>query len=211
MELDENFNNSIGYTKQLLENAGNLLLLIVLSIIPIINLIVLGYGWEVIRTSPEESKLPVLGDYVKLWIQGLKIGIAGVVYLIIPIAIIFGGMGFVFLSPRPAIGAGALVVLIGFALLFLIAILMAMGIVHMVKNNSFTKAFSFGEIWQLIGKIGFGKYLLWLVVIFIVALIIGAIGSLPIIGWVISGIILPFWIVFANRSAALIYADGMKQ
>ncbi|MEM2934532.1 MAG: DUF4013 domain-containing protein [Methanocellales archaeon] len=211
MELNENFNNSIDYTKQLLENAGNLLILIVLSIIPIINFIVLGYGWEVIRISPEERKLPVLGDYVKLWIQGVKIGLAGVVYLIIPIAIILSGMGFIFLPPRPAVGAGALVILIGFALLFLIAILMAMGIVHMVKNNSFAKAFAFGEIWSLIGKIGLGKYLLWLVVIFIVALVIGAIGSLPFIGWVISGIILPFWIAFANRSAALIYADGMKQ
>ncbi|MEM2924592.1 MAG: DUF4013 domain-containing protein [Methanocellales archaeon] len=211
MELNENFNNSIEYTKQLLENAGNLLILIVLSIIPIINFIVLGYGWEVIRTSPGEKKLPVLGDYVKLWIQGLKIGIAGIIYMIIPLAIIFAGMGFMFIPPRPAVGAGALFVIIGILLLFLVVIIMAMGIVHMVKNNSLGKAFAFGEIWKLINNIGFGKYLIWLVVIFISALIIGAIGSLPFIGWVISGIISPFWIVFADRSAALIYADGVKQ
>ncbi len=211
MELNENFNNSIEYAKQLLENAGNLLMLIVLSIIPIVNFIVLGYGWEVIRISPEEGKLPVLGNYVKLWIQGLKIGVVAFIYLIIPIAIILSGMGFIFLPSRPVTGVGVLAISIGVILLLLIAIIMAMGVVHMIKNNSLAKAFAFGEIWAIIGKIGAGKYLLWVLIIFTTALVVGAVGSIPILGWIISGIISPFWIVFVDRSAALIYTDGIKQ
>jgi hypothetical protein len=210
MELNENFNNSIDYTKQLLENTGNLLILIVISIIPVVNFITLGYGWEVIRISPEERKLPVLGDYLKLWIQGLKIGVVAFIYLIIPIAIILSGMGLTFSPLRHIAGFIVLVLLIGAVLLFLIAIILAMGVVHMVKNNSFGKAFAFGEIWAIIGKIGIGKYLLWLIIIIAIGAIAGAIGSIPFIGWIISGAIAPFWIVFIDRSAALIYADGIK-
>jgi len=86
---------------------------------------------------------------------------------------------------------------------------MAMAIVHSVKTGSFGKAFAVGEIVKIIGKIGWGQYVIWLIVMFIFAIIVGAIGAVPVIGWLISIIVSPIFGVFASRSAALMYTDAV--
>jgi len=98
--------------------------------------------------------------------------------------------------------------IVGLLLMFFISIIMAMAVVHMVKKDSFGKAFAIGEILDIIGKIGWGTYILWLILIFVCALIVGAIGSIPLIGWLISLIIAPIFGVFVSRSASLVYSEG---
>jgi hypothetical protein len=88
---------------------------------------------------------------------------------------------------------------------FLIAIIATMGIVHMIKNDQFGKAFAFKEITETIGRVGWGKYILWLIIIFVIGAIFGAIGNIPWIGWLISLILTPPYVVFISRSAGLIY------
>jgi len=105
-------------------------------------------------------------------------------------------------------GVAIVTMLIGVILMFFLAIILAMAIVHMVKHNSFGKAFAVGEILAVIRKIGWGKYILWLIVIFVCALILGAISMIPLIGWLISAIISPVFGVFASRSATFMYSEG---
>jgi len=214
LDLSQNVGNSYEYAKKLFRDLGRLAILIVLDIIPIVNLIVLGYMTRVAKETPSSIEPPPLRDYGDMFIQGLKVAIAIFLYMLVPlILIILGagafifaafGMGMVF----PAfVGIGVFVV--GIILAFAIAIIMAMAIVHMVKNNSFGKAFAVGEILAIIGKIGWGKYILWLILMFVIALIVGAIGSIPAVGWIISLIIGPVFGVFVLRSAALIYSEAV--
>ncbi|MEM2920944.1 MAG: zinc ribbon domain-containing protein, partial [Candidatus Bathyarchaeia archaeon] len=91
---------------------------------------------------------------------------------------------------------------------FIIAIILSMAIVHMVKHESIGKAFAAGEVFQIIGRIGWGKYILWLLVIFIGILVLSAIGSIPMVGWLISLIVGPPFAVLVARSAGTIYQEG---
>ena len=97
--------------------------------------------------------------------------------------------------------------LIGLFLMFFILIIMSMGIVNMVKKNSFAKAFAFGEVLAIIRRIGWGTYIFWTIVIFVCGFIVGGIGSIPGFGWLIS-LISPVIDVFVSKSLNLVYLEG---
>jgi hypothetical protein len=216
LDLSQIVGNSFEYAKKLFSDLGRLAILVVLDIIPIVDLIVLGYMTRVIKETPVSLEPPPLRDYGDMFIQGLKVAIAVFLYMLVPLilivlgagAFIFGAFGMGMFYPAfGALGIGLLVV--GIILAFGIAIVMAMAIVHMVKNNSFGKAFAVGEILGMIGKIGWGKYILWLIVMFIIWVVVMAVGSIPLIGWLISLIIAPIFLIFFGRSAALIYSEAV--
>ncbi|MGQ9543354.1 MAG: DUF4013 domain-containing protein [Candidatus Bathyarchaeia archaeon] len=217
MDLSRNINGSIDYTRGLLTDLGRLAILVILNIIPIVNLIVLGYMAKTVRDTPTSKSPPRLGDYGVLWIDGLRVAVASIIYMAIPLVLIILGAITLFtpvirqpmlrLTPIP-IGLGLTLLIGGFILTFIIAIIMAMAIVHMIKAGGFSRAFEVGEILKIIGRIGWGRYIIWLVVIFILAVIVGALGSLPFIGWIVSLIVSPIFGVFAARSAALLYVDA---
>ena len=219
MELNENLNDSVGYTKKLTKDAGNLIILIIINLIPILNFITLGYAWEVIKRTPESQDLPPLRNYVGLWINGLKMVIASIIILIIPIIVliasgaifmvsIFGIMGGSDVMGIAAIGA-IVGIVVGIILAFIFGIFLQMALVHMVRNNSFGKAFAFGQVMSKISTIGVSKYLLWFIIIFVLWVILTAIGGIPYgIGYVLAQIIGVFFVVFRARSAALIYQEG---
>jgi len=208
LELSENIGSSIDYAKKMFRDLGRLVVLIVLSIIPIVDLVVAGYFCKVIRETPTSSELPELKDYLVMWVQGLKVAVAAFVYTIVPGILIGVGAGFFVGYQGMITGVAIVTMLIGVILMFFLAIILAMAIVHMVKHNSFGKAFAVGEILAVIRKIGWGKYILWLIVIFVCALILGAISMIPLIGWLISAIISPVFGVFASRSATFMYSEG---
>jgi ribosomal protein L40E len=217
MDLSQNINSSMDYVRGLFTDLGRLVILVILNIIPIVNLIVVGYMAKTVRETPASESPPRLEGYGGLWVDGLKVALASIIYLFIPIIlVILGGLSiFMPMTPRHVIGLTPISLGLGFGLMivgvilaFIIAIIMAMAIVHMVKTGSFAKAFEIGEILRIINAIGWGKYILWLIVIFILAVIVGAAGSIPAIGWLISLIISPIFGVFAARSAALLYVDA---
>lgn len=211
MELGENLNRAVSFTGKLFSDIGNLILLIVIDLIPIVNFIFLGYTAKIIRESPEEP--PKLSDYRKLFVDGLLVFIAALIYVLIPILIItVGGMGLILPYGRP--GGGVIpflffgpLLIIGLILLFAFMIIGVMAIGNMVRTGDFSKIFAFSENWQLIQRVGFANYLIWLLVMFIILLIIGAIGSvIPWVGGTIAGV---FFGVFFGKSLALIL-DELK-
>jgi len=197
LKLEVNLTDSIDYTKMLFNDLGRLLILIILDIIPIVNFIVAGYAANVIKQSKDSKELPPLTNYVDLWIQGLKIVVASIIIMIIPIILI-----------GPSVVLFVIAAWIGVLLAFFLSIILGMAIVNMVKHGSFGKAFAFGEILNIIGKIGWGSYIVWLIVIFIISVIISAIGGIPVIGWLLSLILGPLFAVFVARSASLTYLEG---
>jgi len=214
LDISQIIGDSFEYAKKLFSDLGRLIVLVILNIIPIVNLIVVGYQTRVIKETPTSREPPPLRDYGDLFIQGLKVAIAVFLYMLVPMVLIIPG-AFGFFMPmirtQPlfpvAMSIGLLAV--GILLAFCIAIIAAMAIVHMVKNNSFGKAFAVGEILHIIGKIGWGKYVIWLIIMFVISLVIGALGSIPLIGWLLSLIISPVLGVFTMRSAALLYSEAV--
>ena len=215
MKLDVNLTESIDYTKMLFADLGRLLILVILDIIPIVNFVVLGYLGNVIKEPRDSEQLPPLDNYFELWIQGLKIFVASIIFMIIPLIL---AIPFIFLVALAWISIPflatvgwflAIVLVIGGVLLaFFLAIILVMAIVNMLKKDSFDKAFAFGEIFGIIGKVGWGTYILWLLIIFVCSIIVAGIGAIPVIGWILSLLIAPIFGVFVARSASLVYSEA---
>lgn len=226
LDLSDNLSNSFDYAKKLFSDFGRLVILIVLDLIPIVNWIVVGYAAGVLRGSPGIDAPPRLEKYGDLFVEGAKIFIASLVYMLIPLILIGAGVGsfvaamvtgggpdFVLgqFTPGQLLffgGTGLVLVLGGILVAFVMLILLAAGIAHMIKTGKFGKAFAFGEILGIIGKVGWGKYLAWIILVAIIGAIIGAItGAIPYVGWIVSAIIGPALIVFFFRSLGLLYTE----
>ncbi len=208
MELSENLNRAASFTGKLFSDIGNLILLIVIGLIPIVNFILIGYMARIIRESPEEP--PKLSDYGKLFVDGLLVLIAYIIYALIPIAIMGVGVALVLptlrMPPQEWMPSALLVLspflLVGLVLLFAFMIIGVMAVGNMVRTGNFSKVFAFSENWQLIKRVGLGSYLIWLVVMFLIFIIVGAVGS--VIPWVGGAIASVFSYVFFGKSLALI-------
>ena len=224
MDLGKNLENAFNYAKQMVTDAGRWIILIILNIIPIVNFIALGYFARVIKETPSSGTPPKLERYGDMWVQGLKIVVALLIYMIVPL-IIFGvgiaalvasGIGLGMLPWMPGMGPSAmawpvwigiagLFIVVGIIVAFLVAIIATIGIAHMIKQDRFSKAFAFGEITGIVKRVGWGSYILWLIVIFVISLVFGAIGNIPWIGWLITLILTPPFGVFVSRSLGLVY------
>jgi hypothetical protein len=191
---------------------------VILDVIPIVNFVVWGYLGNVIKEPRDSNQLPPLENYFELWIQGLKIFVAAIVFMLIPILLAIPFISVIVLASWISVpfvatvgwAVAILLLLVGMLLAFFLAIVLAMAIVNMIKKGSFGSAFAIGEIFNIIGKIGWGTYILWLVVIFVCALIVSGIGSIPVIGWILSLLIAPIFGVFIARSASLVYLEGTQ-
>lgn len=229
MDLADNLSNSFEYAKKLFSDFGRLIILIILDFIPIVNWIVVGYAARVLKGSPGTDAPPKLEDYGGMFVDGAKIFFASLIYMIIPLVLIGVGVGSFIVAMVTAGGpdfilrgftpaqmfffgtTGLVFVLIGAVVAFFILIILAAGIAHMVKTGSFGKAFSFGEILGLIGKVGWGKYLAWVILVAIIAVIVGAfVGAIPYVGWLISVLIGPALVVFFFRSLGILYSEGAR-
>ena len=226
MDLASNLSNSFEYAKKLVSDFGRLLILIVLNLIPVVNWIVVGYAARVLKDSPGADAPPKLEDYGKLFVDGAKVFFASLIYMLVPLIIITAGVGsfvasmvmgggpsFVPGTVAPDMmgllsGTGLVLALTGALIAFVMLILLAAGIAHMIKTDKFGKAFAFGEILGIIKKVGWGKYIAWIILVAVIAFIVGAIvGAIPYVGWLISVIIGPGVIVFFFRSLGLIYSE----
>lgn len=102
-----------------------------------------------------------------------------------------------------------MLVVIGVLVALVMLIILAAGIAHMIKTGKFGKAFAFGEILGIIPKIGWGRYLAWIILVAVISGVVGAItGAIPYVGWLISAIIGPALIVFFFRSLGLLYSEA---
>ncbi len=226
MNLSENLGNSFDYAKKLFSDAGRLIILIVLDIIPIVNWIVLGYAAKVLRESPGSEAPPRLERYGEMFVDGAKVFFASLIYMIVPIVLIAAGAASFFVSfftlgqPAP-VGVffggvptgltllGIVLILLGIVLAFFFLLILGAGLAHMIKTGRFGKAFAFSEILGIIRGIGWGKYIGWAVLVVVIALVIGAVaGAVPFVGWLISAIISPLLTVFIFRSLGLLYNEG---
>lgn len=229
MDLAENLSNSFEYAKKLFSDAGRLIILIVLNIIPVVNWIVVGYATKVLRETPGSEAPPKLEKYSDLFIEGARVFFASLVYMIVPLILMAAGIGSfiaaMILKGGPDFitrgfnfgeiflfgGVALVLVLIGAIVAFITLLILAAGIAHMIKTGSFGKAFALGEILEAIGKIGWGKYLAWIVMVAAIAAIVGVVGgAIPFIGWLIQVTISPALMVFFFRSLGLLYSESTK-
>ncbi|MDO9522465.1 MAG: DUF4013 domain-containing protein [Methanocorpusculum sp.] len=211
IEIGENLTASFGFAKEKLGgNIGTWLILSILNLIPIVNWIVYGTFVKILRGDE-----PNLDNMGKSFVDGLLALIIGIIYMIIPIIltiVISVGMftisSVTTVTPMSTMSAMSPVVPVvttgvGFALMFglillciivtfLFALFAKPAVVNFARNG-FGAAFHFGEIFRMISKAGWLKYILSLILFWIIfGAIILICLMIPILGWVILIFIMPF-------------------
>ncbi|HJJ31604.1 MAG TPA: DUF4013 domain-containing protein, partial [Methanocorpusculum sp.] len=168
-----------------------MLALFITCIIPIVFFIPMGIFLKVFR-----GEKPDFTGAGKSFIRGLLSFVIALIYMLIPIILfaIFGGLALI-----PAMAGGnageigaAILGSIGIIVAIIAAVILGFVAVPAEVNfarNGFGAAFRFSEIFGMISKAGFGKYILSYIVLIIITLIIYFILSLicviPVIGIII--------------------------
>ena len=202
--------------------------------------LITGYNYRVINTAVHgiingRDPLPGFDDIIEMFIDGVKVVIVQIAYLIVP-AIIF--LIFAVLASQLTGALSAAVMLIGCLITFVVGIaacLMAqIGICHMAYNDgAFSKAFEISEIKGVIDEITWsrciatylGLIIITLVIAFVVTALIGLIftvfgisgfalganaSGIFILGAVVNSAITmflvgPYLSIFNSRSIGLLY------
>ncbi len=190
--IGENLGKSFGFAKDSLVGKWlNWLLLIVVTYIPIVNFIGTGTYLKIYR-----GKDPAVEGIGKSFIDGLLYFIIVFLYILIPMiitAILTALIG--------EIGG-----IIG-AVLMLIFLLLALPAGYNFAKKGFGAAFAFGELFKMIGKVGWLKYILNMLVLYIVVCVVAfVLGIIPILGWLLMIILGPALNIFTYKFVANLLA-----
>jgi hypothetical protein len=197
------------YTKDAL--VGKWMRWLILIIGSIIFPILLGYTLRVYRgdRSPPEPE-----DWIGVFIDGIKLFIVELIWaipLIIVGVIFFGGAVAMMMTGSDAAAmAGVGTMLLGLPILLIVGIVVALfatiGGIRFARTDSFGEAFNFSAIREHIGRIGWGFYIISLIVLMVVIAVVSfVLGIIPIIGWLLSIVIGPAISIFAARYITLLY------
>jgi len=171
--------------------------------------------------------LPEVTGFRSLFVDGIKYLVIQVVYTIPVFIVLAVTAGATIVSALPALtatpaqpGIGELLpVLGGVAAGFLVAVIVAfvlgliatIGTVRFARTGRFGEAFNFSEILSTIRKIGWGSYILALVIMIVLVMIVQVVlGLIPYLGFVIQFLIAPFISVFMARYICLLYDSAEK-
>jgi hypothetical protein len=210
MDIGKTLNDSLEYAKDAVW--GKWVRWILLIISSIIFPLILGYELEVYRGK---KPAPEPTNWGTLFIDGIKLLIIEIIYAIpslIVLGLTIGAAALAVMSPGRAMalwGSFALGIVITIIVAFITGLVAAMGIVRFARTGRMGEAFNFGAIFELIGKIGWGSYILSLIVVDVVAAIIALIlSAIPFIGWLLFLIVIPALVIFVARYITILY-DSM--
>lgn len=208
----------------LIDNWQRLVVLIVFSLIQIftLNIVPLVSGYLVRIYATPGDQAPEIDEYRRLFIDGWKMNLVTLLYMIpaIVIALVFGAIGIIsFISVFLSKGiipdlAGLLIGSFGILAAFLVCILttliMNMAYVHFARSGKVLDAFSVGAITHHISEgIGWGGYIvMWIIVWILMTIlffILSGLSLIPILGWIAALVLIPLWTVFIAKINGNIY------
>ncbi|MDI9634043.1 MAG: DUF4013 domain-containing protein [Methanolinea sp.] len=222
--------DSLGYAKDGLVGHWKRWILLVIS--TIIFPLMMGYTMEIWRGK---KPAPDPEQWGKLFIDGLKLLVATIIYAIpvFLIILVFGGFALFMALQKaamsgdpnyftthaaelmPLVGGFFVGVIIALIVGFIIGLFSMIGFVRMARTERFGEAFNFGAILDTIRRIGWGSYIIAVIILFIVAGIIGLvlnlIGSIPYVGLILWIVLLPFLIIFEARYICMVYESAGEQ
>jgi Protein of unknown function (DUF4013) len=213
MDFGNMLGDSFAYAKDaVLGKWKEWLLLIVATILLTIPL--MGYTLRVLRG---EKPAPEVTGWGTLFVDGIKYLVIAIIWAIPCLIVLVLALGsfiaaIVSGNTEAAMGflGGAILGLLVFLVVAIITSLLAtIGIVRFARTGSMGEAFSIGAILATIGKIGWGTYILALIVLFIVqfivAIALAVFGLIPFLGIIVEIIFLGPISVFEARYICQLY------
>jgi hypothetical protein len=213
MDFGNMLGDSFAYVKDAIVGKWMQWLLLVIATI-LLGLPLLGYSLKVLRG---DKPAPEVKDWGTLFIDGIKYLIITLIYLIPTIIIFFVTIGAGILATvgqNPTEVMGAIMgMLFGFIVVAIVAILTmifaTIGTIRFARTGSMGEAFNFGAISATIGKIGWGSYIISLIVLFVVLIIfeivLSIIGMIPVLGMIINIVFVAPVTLFEARYLCRVY------
>jgi hypothetical protein len=179
----------------------------------ILSAFYLGYQMKILRG---ETPLPIVSGYGRLFTDGMRYLAIEIIYTLpvfIIIALTIGGaiMSAISAGPDfedvfPIIGGVIIGILVALIIGFIIGLFAVVGLVRFARTGRMSEAFNFGAIMTTIGRIGWGHYILALIIVVVLIVIVQIIlGIIPYIGVILQLIVSPFITVFYSRYVSLLY------
>lgn len=220
MEFMEMIGDAFEYTRDALVGKWmRWLILAVVSLIPIVNLILGGYVARIYRGA---RIAPEIGDdYVALWVDGLKLAIVAIIYFI-PVWIVGGLLSFAGIAVFPmgedpsvilsiaALGTMAIAGIVMFIVALAVGLIQQMALVRFARTDDFGEAFNISAILAHIGRIGWGSYIVALIVLylalFVFFIVMAILGVLTFgLGFLLFFALAPAFSIFVARFVTRIY------
>ncbi len=209
MDYGNMLSDSFGYAKDAVW--GKWVQWILLAISTIIFPLIMGY---MVRIYSGVKPAPEAGNWVSMFIDGIKLLIIGIIYSI-PVFIvmaIFVIPAAMMSDPMAALGTVGLGLLLMVIVGIIISLIAAIGMIRFAQKDSIGQAFAFGAILEHIGKIGWVSYIIAIIILMVVGFVFGIIGGIlsmiPVLGWLIMFFLYPAWYIFTARYMTLVYESA---
>jgi hypothetical protein len=223
MDFEKILGDSFAYTKEAIAGKWMQWLLLVIATI-LLCLPLFGYILKIFRG---EKPAPEVTDWGTLFVDGIKYAIVTLVWAFPLLILFFVLVGAAFLpfssitsvsesgiqasSVNPAFIIGALgmylivVIIVGLLTVFFSTI----GIIRFARTGSMGEAFNISGILTTIRKIGWGTYIISLVVLFValivVEIVISILGMIPVLGIIIQLVFIAPVMIFEARYLCQVY------
>jgi hypothetical protein len=176
-----------------------------------------GYAVRIYRgTNPA----PDFDNWGSMFLDGVKMSIVTLIWFLPLLIVLLCVLGISFVGMASG-GTGSIGLFLGVLLLailieiivcIVIVLFSAMGVIRFARTGSIREGLRYTKILELIRTIGWGQYIIALVILFVATIIFGIIGMvlqlIPYIGWIGQLIITPLFMVFAARYYTLVYEWG---
>jgi len=185
----------------------------------ILSFFLSGY---VVRIYRGIQPAPDFEDWGTLFLDGLKMQILSLIW-ILPLLIVMLaalGLSIVGLASPGSFSIGLILgLLVIFAIMMVLAIIVSlfvpMALIRFARTGSIREGLRFSTISEHIGRMGWGQYIIALIVLIVVMVIFGIVvmvlSIIPFIGWVLELIVTPLLTVFTARYYTLVYEQGIEQ
>jgi len=227
MDIGEIVSDAIKYPSSEWKNVIILIVLFIImwalnAVTGIVGFIVVpliaGYIFRIVKWSlAGAEEVPEFDEWVDLFIEGLKVCLTYIVYMIPAIIILALTMGTMFLQLFTMSSTGALspltsfdvgLYMVGSVITFLYVLvigipLFLIGTANMAYyDGELSAAFSFSELLERVSSIGYVDFIIWYIVMIVMGFVAAFIGGITIIGWIVT---LPYYYMFMGRSLALFF------
>lgn len=223
MDYGRLLSRSGGYAKDALWGEwGRWVLLVLLSLVQTFTLFLVPfYNGYIVRVLSGRTPAPDVDDWSRLFVDGWKLNIINLIYLlpVIVVLAVFGGIAAASAIATRGLGnpdvwasavAAAVTGIVVAALVWLvISFVSLIAVVRFAHTGSLLAAFNLGAIFRHIGRIGWGAWIAAVVLIVLIGLAYTAatalIATLPVLGWIVNLFLGVVYGIFRARYLAAAY------
>jgi hypothetical protein len=177
------------------------------------------YQGYLVKIFRGDTPLPAVSGYGAMFTDGIKYIVIEIIYfipVIVFLAITLGSALMAAMSTGPSwdallpiIASVLFSVLIALVIAFILFLFAVIGVIRFARTGSIGEAFNFSAIVATIRTIGWGAYILAIIVgMAIIAIVQMILGIIPYIGGILQLIISPFISVFFTRYLTLLYESS---